>query len=73
MRPQYVGAFLIAVLPIAYNISMHKLGMHAVDFAAHWLFAFWLLAAVVAFPSQIQKAVDHLKVKVLGIEIEDKQ
>lgn len=68
----YVGAFGIAVVPIVYNVAMHKLGMHGADFGPGWNLAFALLAAVVAFGEDVRRFLRGLVFKVSkdGIEVD---
>lgn len=68
----YVGAICVALLPILYNVAMHKLGMHGADFGPGWNLAFVGLAVVVAFGEDVHRFLKGFVFKVSkdGIEVD---
>jgi hypothetical protein len=68
----YIGALCIVVVPILYNVAMHKIGMHGADFGPWVHVALVVLAVVVAFTDEIKRILKGLvfKVSKAGIEVD---
>lgn len=73
MKPNHIGAIAIAVLPILYNIAMHKAGLHGADFDPKWLLGFWGFAGGVAFWKEIRAFMNDREISFLGFKMGDKK